>query len=209
MILSVAHGWAQLLASETTNLGDRREAGSERLKVQVQEFMLSTTQAQVRPILTKPILFWVIPRKKFSQNLFWECAAKVHEVVNIFADPKKMYFSLAVISFTIMVYLTTNPQHSGLRIPLVSICVFDRNWKDVIIARKNAGETDCPKCHRCSGQWRTILRASPWPRWGYSTTAWQVAVKHKWPERKGKQTPQARPTAAKGSPPLQAEVMQV
>lgn len=30
-----------------------------------------------------------------------------------------------------------------------------------------------------------------------------------WPERKGKQTLQARPTAAKGSPLLQAEVMQI
>lgn len=109
------------------DVGERRETQSERLKVQVQEFMFSTIQAQVMPILTKPILFWVIPRKKFSHNLFWEYAAKVHEVVNIFADPKKMYFSLAVVSFTIMVYLTTSPQHSGLRIPLVSICVFDRN----------------------------------------------------------------------------------
>lgn len=55
---------------------------------------------------------------------------------------RKCTFLLVVISFTIMVYLTISPQHSGLRIPLVSICVFDRNWEDVIIARKNAGETD-------------------------------------------------------------------
>lgn len=209
MILSVAHGWAQLLARETDRPRRQKRGREWKAKGASSGIHAFYHSGSSKTHTNKTYSILGNSKKKFSHNLFWECAAKVHEVVNIFADPKKMYFSLAVISFTIIVYLTTSPQHSGLRIPIVSTCVFDRNWKDVIIARKNAGETDCPKCHRCSGQWRTILRASPWPRWGCRTAAWQGAVKHKWPERKGKQTPQARPTAAKGSPPLQAEVMQV
>lgn len=60
-------------------LGERRKTRSERLKVEVLEFMLSTTHAQETPILIRPILFWAISRKKFSHNLFWEYAPKVHE----------------------------------------------------------------------------------------------------------------------------------
>ena len=87
--------------------------------------------------------------------------------------------------------------HTGLRIPLVSIYVFHRNWNDVINHNKEKCQRNrlCPKCHRCPGQ--KILRASPWPRWGFRMAVWRTAMEtwEHW-RGKGKQTPQTRATAA-------------